>query len=72
MGVGGPSNFVTTRNRFPPHGQLLATRSNARFVTIFTSNLVGTFHHHARLFRLQAVQRTSNLRGMQALKNQSF
>jgi hypothetical protein len=55
MGVGGPSNFVTIVNRFPTHGQLLENLSNDRFVTIFGRNLVGAFHHHARLFRLQAV-----------------
>ena len=72
MGVGGPSNFVTTRKRLPIHDQCLANRPNARFVTIFGQNLVGAFHHHARLFRLQLVQRSDKLRGMQALGNQNF
>jgi hypothetical protein len=68
MGVGGPSNFVTIVNRFPPHDQSLTTHLNARFVTISATNLVGAFHHPAPLFRLQAVQRTNKLRGIRSLK----
>ncbi len=56
MGVGGPKNFVTIVNRFPPQGQILATPSNARFVTIFDRNLLPQLHLHARIFRLQVVR----------------
>jgi hypothetical protein len=68
MGVEGPSNFVTIVNRFPPHDQQLTTIRNARFVTIFGQNLVGAFHHHARLFRLQVVHRTGKLPTLRGFK----
>ena len=63
-GVGGPGNLKALLNRFPPHDQLLAILRNARFVTISASNLVGAFHHHARLFRLQVVLRHKMVSGI--------
>jgi len=40
MGVGRPKDFVTIVNRFPIHGQWVASFSNDRFVTISARNLV--------------------------------
>ena len=33
MGVGGPKDFVTLVNRFPPHGQWITSVLSNRFVT---------------------------------------
>ncbi len=38
----------------------------ARFVTIFSRNLLPQLHLHARIFRLQVVHQTSKLNGTRA------